>query len=191
MGFALLCALMTGTTAMFLVGDGPADRRPAGESAAPHLPSGARPPDGYQRMRDPAGYRLDVPVGWNRSTKDGSVFYTSPDGKSIIQIFSPGGHRTPYDSLKAAEVSLRKQPGFRRVRAELIGPYVNEGAQLEYLYQNHQSGLVRVLVRYFSGADKLSYALLLIDPADQGSGPQRQRQRIILRSFCPITHCPR
>ncbi|MEU3708504.1 hypothetical protein [Streptomyces catenulae] len=147
------------------------------DSAAPDTPAG------YRRVHDAEGFTLDVPRGWRRTQKTGSVFYRSPGGRSFIQIYRDTGPReTPYESLKTTAENVSANAGYRRVRLEKLGSGATAPAELEYTYDSPDLGPRRVLDRALTGDDGVRYFILLADPTDQRP-EQRQRQDIVLRSF--------
>ncbi|WJD98954.1 hypothetical protein [Streptomyces antimycoticus] len=148
------------------------------------------PPTGYVRTTDAEGFRLDVPRGWQRVKRDTGVFYESSDASSLIQVFAltePGV--TPYEALRQAEAGLKKNAGYQRYELKRLGPGDDADAELEYGYRSAKYGPRRILDRAFTGPDQVQYAVLVAGPA--GDWPrQRERQRIVLASFCPTAYCP-
>ncbi|MFE3218793.1 hypothetical protein [Streptomyces antimycoticus] len=148
------------------------------------------PPTGYVRTTDAEGFRLDVPRGWQRVKRDTGVFYESSDASSLIQVFAltePGV--TPYEALRQAEAGLKKNAGYQRYELKRLGPGDDADAELEYGYRSAKYGPRRILDRAFTGPDQVRYAVLVAGPADDWPR-QRERQRIVLASFCPTAYCP-
>ncbi|WP_413799792.1 hypothetical protein [Streptomyces iranensis] len=148
------------------------------------------PPADYARTTDPEGFRLDVPTGWQRVKRDTGVFYESSDGGSLIQVFAlTEPDITPYEALRQAETGLKKNPGYKRYELKRLGPGDDADAELEYGYRSAKYGPRRILDRAFTGPDRVQYAVLVAGPADDWP-QQRERQGIVLASFCPTAYCP-
>ncbi|MEV0375597.1 hypothetical protein AB0I10_38630 [Streptomyces sp. NPDC050636] len=166
--------------------------RPPSSTVAPTNPTGTDTPDGYRRVDDPAGFTLDIPEGWRRTEGSSGVFYRSPGspgGNSLIQIFTVADPRgTPYDSLNETEKSVMKNPGYERIRLEQLGSGDDAAAELEYTYNSEEYGSRRVLDRVFIGVDGVRYAVVVADPAEERLR-QRERQEVVLGSFCPTPYC--
>ncbi|WP_432011465.1 hypothetical protein [Streptomyces cucumeris] len=162
------------------------------QSVVPSASSGAggEAPAGYVRTRDPEGFTLDVPVGWQREKRDTGVFYESSDASGLIQVFALTEPKiTPYEALSQAETGLRKNPGYHRYRLERLGPGDGADAELEYGYRSEKYGERRILDRAFSGENGVQYAVLIAGPAADWP-EQRKRQEIVLDAFCPTAYCP-
>ncbi|WP_250850617.1 hypothetical protein [Streptomyces malaysiensis] len=148
------------------------------------------PPADYVRTTDPEGFRLDVPRGWQRVKRDTGVFYESSDASSLIQVFAlTEPDITPYEALRRAETGLKKNPDYHRYELKRLGPGDDADAELEYGYRSAKYGPRRILDRAFAGPDNVQYAVLVAGPADDWP-QQRERQRIVLASFCPTAYCP-
>ncbi|MFF7654919.1 hypothetical protein ACFZCY_34655 [Streptomyces sp. NPDC007983] len=161
-------------------------------SASPSdsVAAGSGPPQGYERTTDPEGFRLDVPVGWQRVKRDTGVFYESSDASRLIQVFALTSPQvTPYEALKQAETSLKKNPDYKRYGLKRLGPGDDADAELEYGYRSPKYGPRRVLDRAFTGPDGVQYAVLVAGPSDEWPR-QVELQRVALGAFCPTTYCP-
>ncbi|MGW2325361.1 hypothetical protein ACWC5C_06300 [Streptomyces sp. NPDC001700] len=159
---------------------------PSGSVAAGSGP----PPQGYQRTADPDGFTLNVPEGWDRVKRDTGVFYESSDASRLIQVFALTSPQiTPYEALKQAETSLKKNPGYKRYGLKRLGAGDDSEAQLEYGYRSEKYGPRRVVDRAFTGPDGVQYAVLVAGPSDEWPD-QVERQRIVLDAFCPTAYCP-
>ncbi|MEE1939421.1 hypothetical protein V1L54_08330 [Streptomyces sp. TRM 70361] len=146
------------------------------------------PPEGMRRVRDAAGFTLDVPEGWERSENEQGVFYTSPDGVSLIQVFSlTEVGQTPREALETAKEGVSANPGYELIRLEETGP---DAAELEYAYDSEEAGgRRRVVDRAFEAADGVQYAVLVAGPADDWP-TYRRLHRDVLAAFCPEDFCP-
>ncbi|MFI9099740.1 hypothetical protein ACIGXA_04380 [Streptomyces fildesensis] len=147
-------------------------------------------PSGYVRTSDPAGFALDVPEGWQRSTEGDSVFYKTADGNSLIQVFAlRGPETTPYESLVATEVTVSKNPGYHRIGLQQLGSGAGDPAQLEYSYVRADGTVRHVVVQAFTDPSTVQYALLVAGPDGDWTAHQ-EVFRNLLSSFCTTGHCP-
>ncbi|CAM5299567.1 hypothetical protein SANTM175S_07289 [Streptomyces antimycoticus] len=138
--------------------------------------------------------RGGVPAGCAQGLAAGQAryrgVYESSDASSLIQVFAltePGV--TPYEALRQAEAGLKKNAGYQRYELKRLGPGDDADAELEYGYRSAKYGPRRILDRAFTGPDQVQYAVLVAGPADDWPR-QRERQRIVLASFCPTAYCP-
>ncbi|MBT2384804.1 photosystem II reaction center PsbP family protein [Streptomyces sp. ISL-11] len=148
--------------------------------------SGSGAPTGYVRTADPAGFTLDVPRGWLRSTEGASVFYKRSDDKSLIQVFTLSGpETTPYESLVATEKTVSRNKGYRK-----IGLWQLSGgaAELEYTYTRDDGSTRHIGVRAYTASNSKQYALLVGGPGDDWPAHLRI-YRNLLGSFCPTGSC--
>ncbi|GGR71844.1 hypothetical protein GCM10010252_07870 [Streptomyces aureoverticillatus] len=96
------------------------DPRPTATSTVTKTPDTARPstpeaPKGYRIAKDPRGFALAVPKGYDRETDGPRTFYTSPGGTFRIGIkesaAEPGG---PLAAQRRADAAgPRNNPGYR------------------------------------------------------------------------------
>jgi hypothetical protein len=143
-------------------------------------------PPGFVRTQDPAGFTLDVPVGWERSTQGSSVFYRPADQTGLIQVFAlTGAQTTPYESLQATEKTVSANDGYQQIRLEQGG----DAAELEYAY-NRPDGTVRhVVVHAYDDPSGIQYALLAGGPDTEWTTYEQIYQQM-LASFCSTGNCP-
>lgn len=160
----------------------------ASASAVPSL-TGSAPPAGFSTERDPEGFDLAVPDGWRRTVEGPSVFYTSPDGSTMIQVFElHGPEATPYESAQEAERLASRSRGYEQITLAQLGAAAMAPAQLEYTYRSKESGARRILDRRFAAQNGTMYAVLIIGPA----GDRAQEQSLhdtVLETFCPTAYC--
>jgi hypothetical protein len=124
---ALVAAVIAAVAAIAAGAQGTGRRPPRGNPVAPSTSSA--PPAGFEWWNDPAGFRVAVPIGWQRSP--GPVF-TAPGGRPSLRItaWAP----PPPDPLAALTAQERSVPlpGYRRIRIE---PLPNRpGALWEYTF---------------------------------------------------------
>jgi len=160
----------------------------ASPSAGPSL-TGSAPPAGFSTARDPEGFDIAVPEGWRRTVEGPSVFFTSPDDSTKIQVFElHGPEATPYESAQEAERLASRNRDYEQVTLAQLGAAAMDPAQLEYTYQSKESGARRILDRRFAAQNGTMYAVLIIGPA----GDRAQEQSLhdaVLETFCPTAYC--
>ncbi|WP_165986570.1 hypothetical protein [Streptomyces sp. YIM 98790] len=145
----------------------------------------------YRNVRDPAGFGLAVPDGWERDyVSDLEIFYTPDNREHLIQISVESAAETsPYDNLAGVEQTVSAQ--FRdyrllnlsRLDAAPFGP-----AELEFTYTHPRFGPRYTVDQVFYGADGRRYALLAAGPLSE-RGKIRELYRRALDSWC-LTGCP-
>jgi hypothetical protein len=160
----------------------------ASPSSVPSL-TGSAPPAGFSTARDPEGFDLAVPDGWRRTVEGPSVFYTSPDDSTKIQVFElHGPEATPYESAQEAERLASRGRDYEQVTLAQLGAAAMDPAQLEYTYQSKESGARRILDRRFTAQNGTMYAVLVIGPADERAQEQSLHDTA-LESFCATAYC--
>lgn len=159
---------------------------PAQPAATPTPTADPTPP--FSLVRDPAGFTLAVPQGWQRSGEGKSVLYKSADGARLVQVITMA-ERTPYAAVAATDADLAKNtvryPGYRRIRLEETAG----GAELEYSYDSAEYGTRRAVDHALTAFDGTVYALLVAGPPDDWPALQHVH-RTVLGSFCVADHCP-
>ncbi|MFF7654920.1 serine/arginine repetitive matrix protein 2 [Streptomyces sp. NPDC007983] len=157
-------------------------------SALPSL-TGSAPPSGFSTARDPKGFDLAVPDGWRRTVEGPSVFYTSPDDSTQIQVFElHGPEATPYESAQEAERLASRSRDYEQITLAQLGAAAMDPAQLEYTYQSKESGARRILDRRFAAQNGTMYAVLIIGPAGDRAEEQSLHDTV-LETFCPTAYC--
>jgi hypothetical protein len=143
-------------------------------------------PPGFVRTQDPAGFTLDVPDDWQRSTQGASVFYRAADQSGLIQVFAlTGAQTTPYESLEATEKTVSANDGYQKIRLEQVG----DAAELEYAYIRPDGTVRHVLVHAYDDPSGIQYALLTGGPDTEWS-TYEQIEQLLLESFCSAGNCP-
>ncbi|MET8627423.1 hypothetical protein ABZW30_27340 [Kitasatospora sp. NPDC004669] len=141
-------------------------------------------------VQDPAGFGLLVPDGWRRRPDGPPVFYDSPDGESLIQVFSMGGG-APYDQAVATDASLASNParfpGYHRIRLEQTP---GGGAELEYAYDLAGHGVRRVVDHILVAPDGQAWAVLVAGPEASWPTPSGDLLHSAVGSFCLAGRCP-
>lgn len=144
-------------------------------------------PDGYEQVDDPAGFTLDVPEEWTRSTSGvSSIYYTSPEGEHFIQIYTvDASDGTPYDALSTTESTVSSYDDYTLIDLSRTddGPQ-DDAARLEYTYLRDNGVTRHVVDRAFTAADGTQYALLVAGPDDDWQACE-DVFRTVVDSFCP------
>ncbi|MCF3964255.1 hypothetical protein [Streptomyces fuscigenes] len=150
------------------------DPDPSGtDGASPSATAGGDLPDGIREVHDAKGFTTAVPEDWTRSEKGASVYYTSPDGASLLQIFTVTEKSlTPEGAARAASEGLSEEPGYDEISLGRVpgGPEnpAGDAAELVYSYDSAKTGGVRQGVeRVFTAVDGAKYAVLVAAPQDQ------------------------
>lgn len=166
----------------------------AGDSDTTLSPSAEPPttdaPPGFVHVQDPAGFALDVPDSWERTSGGASVYYETADGSDLIQIFALNGpETTPYDSLAATEQTVSNDAQYQRIGlGYVIDDPASDAAELEYTYLRDDGSTRHVVDRAFTGPDGVQYALLVAGPDTDWSTSQQIFQ-VARDSFCPVGYC--
>ncbi|MEV5434599.1 serine/arginine repetitive matrix protein 2 [Streptomyces sp. NPDC052682] len=151
---------------------GPSSPDPAG------TPSPTAPPPGFRIARDTAGFTIAVPDGWEREEKKkGGVFYNSPDGRSLIQIFTvTEGDLAPYQALSETSRSLAESTeNYTEISLQNLPRESGEAAELVYAYDRPDGTRRQAVDRAFTAEDGTQYAVLAAGPEEDWP-----RQREIL-----------
>ncbi|WP_051839771.1 hypothetical protein [Streptomyces sp. NRRL F-5126] len=167
-----------GSPAASAAGAPPAHRSPGlsasgGTGGGPSEPAASDLPDGVREVRDPKGFTIAVPERWTRSEQGASVFYTSADGASLLQVFTVTEKSlTPEEAAEAASQGLSKAPGYRQISLGQVpsGPEnpTGDAAELVYAYDSESTGSVREgIERVFTAVDGRKYAVLVAAPQDR------------------------
>ncbi|WP_405985054.1 hypothetical protein [Streptomyces sp. NBC_00872] len=143
-------------------------------------PSAGGLPPGFRVAEDPKGFTVAVPEGWERTSRDNGVFYTTDDESSLIQVFAISEEdMTPLDLVRQSSADLAtRNEGYTEVGVgTVVGGDENptgDAAELVYSYDNDTSGGRRQCVeRVFTATDGGQYAVLVAAPAGQVSDLRR------------------
>lgn len=175
-------------------GDAPTDTAgawstgtPSSTALSPSTSTSAEVPSGYVLQEDTAGFTTAVPEGWKRQEKDNGVFYNSPDGTSLVQIYTDtAGALTPYESLSETSRTLRSaNKNYRELslRSAPDGPG-EQAAELVYVYDRPDGTRRKVVDRAFVAENGTQYAVLVAGPEDDWPR-QRDILQVALAHFTP------
>ncbi|WP_240167672.1 hypothetical protein [Streptomyces noursei] len=161
---------------------------PATASASPTASASATSvPSGYHLVHDEKGFTLAVPDGWQRELRPTGVFYTSPDSRSLLQIFQiTEPDLTPRQALEQASKGLSGNPGYKELGIEpRQGPAGAGGVQLTYAYDSDRLGIrVQAVDCAFTVPDGRQFAVLALGP--ESDWPRQEGvQQVALGSFAP------
>ncbi|GHF17097.1 hypothetical protein [Streptomyces morookaense] len=158
----------------------------AAASAAASAPAPVSTAPGYVRTQDPAGFRLDVPAGWLRSTSGSSVFYKPADDRGVIQVFQMTETGVDsYGALSATERDVSGNPGYQRIALMRLS---GDAAQFEYAYTRDDGSARRVVIYAYTAPDRKRYALLVGGQAGDWA-PYAGIFQHLVSGFCPLGYC--
>lgn len=158
------------------------DRKPP--DGTPGTPTRSGPPERYRLGRGPDGASLYVPTGWRRSEpKDDVVRFDRSDGQRLLVFWVEDA--TPYRSVTLAEGYIDDKPRYRRL-ALTGSPGTMRPAELEYVYEDDESGLTHAVDRRFRASDGELYGVVASGPVGSTEhSVQREMAETAARSFCP------
>lgn len=183
----------TGRAGSSSTGDGGrADRQRDQSSRSPQRSagssSGSAVPDGYRVRRDPLGFRVAVPQGWQRRL-DGPtrVDFVAPDGGSFVRIDQraqalPSAAKAWRDAEPGVADSL---PGYRRIRIDPVPHPRWNVADWEFTWEG-DSGTVHVLNRGIA-TDTRGFALYVSVPDDAWQQRGEPLFDVVSRTFEPTS----
>lgn len=166
-------------------GGGPPDSGLPTETSSPTEPTDV--PSGYTLQQDTAGFTVAVPAGWARQEKANGVFYNSPDGLSLVQIYTDReGSLTPYESLRQTSQTLRSaNKNYRQLSLQDVPDGPGErAAELVYAYDRTDGSRRKVVDRAFVADNGTQYAVLVAGP-EEGWPRQRETLQVALAYFAP------
>ncbi|NUP19903.1 MAG: hypothetical protein HOZ81_28245 [Streptomyces sp.] len=124
-------------------------------------------PSGYTLQEDTAGFTIAVPEGWERQEKSNGVFYNSPGGVSLVQIYTDTeGSLTPHESLSETSRTLKSaNKNYRQLSLQDApnGPG-EQAAELIYAYDRPDGTRRQVVDRAFVAENGTQYAVLVAGP---------------------------
>jgi len=139
----------------------PAATTTAQASARPDFGNQAVVPAGYHTYRDPTGFSVVMPNGWNVSHQGHYVYLTPPSGSSFLLIDqSDHPQPDPLADWQQQEANRRATyPGYQRIRLTAINyPQAEKAADWEFTY--YRNGvLTHVLNRNILANAQHAYAL--------------------------------
>jgi serine/threonine protein kinase len=147
----------------------PATAPPQSRSTPPAAKSSTRPdfggqaivPAGYHTYRDPTGFSIAMPNGWNVSHQGHYVYLTPPSGSGFLLIDQSDHPRPdPLADWQQQEANRRATyAGYHRIRLKAIQyPQAEKAADWEFTYYSH-GVLTHVLNRNVLANAQHAYAL--------------------------------
>ncbi|OEJ94775.1 serine/threonine-protein kinase [Streptomyces thermolilacinus] len=159
----------------------------AGATAAP-VPGGV--PEGWERVEDPLGFSLVVPVGWKRQMDGDQIDYTPDNGRHRIRVSvddSPD-FENPYMHMLDVEKSLRERlPEYRRVRLDQNTFRDQlESCLWEFTWYEKRThpGKRHAIDQVYYTDDGTEYALYMSSPEEDWA-TTREQFDIVLRHWRP------
>ena len=126
-------------------------------------------PAGYHLYRDPTGFSIDVPNGWNVSPQ-GHYVYLQPLSGGMFLLIDQSDHPQPDPLADWQQQEANRKgtyPGYHRIRLEAISyPQAEKAADWEFTYYR-QGVLTHVLNRNILANPTHAYALYWSTPASE------------------------
>jgi hypothetical protein len=124
--------------------------------------------------RDPAGYSVDLPLGWTRIAHPDGVYWHDPAGPRYIRVARVAGD--PLTGLQSAERDAHL-PAYQRLRLERNDNLIGGGAQWEFTWNTAVA--MRALETRADGFD------VLVAAPDADWTPSQHTFDGVLSSFHP------
>ena len=141
-------------------------------------------PDRFEPVRDPTGFRLLVPEGWDRTQSGPRIYFRDPASSRYLlvdQTTEP--EDDAYEDWQDAAEAREGESGYRLLRLERVQYKGWQSADWEFVRQE-DGEQVHVLNRNVRVSDSRAYALLWSTPADEWAG-SRGTFDAIANSFQP------
>jgi len=158
----------------------------AKSSTPPKFGDQANVPPGYHTYRDPTGFSIAMPNGWNVSHQGHYVYLTPPSGASYLLIDQSGHPQSnPLADWQQQEANRRTTyAGYKRIRLVAIHyPQAEKAADWEFTYY-HGSVLTHVLNRNILANAQHAYALYWSTPESTWSS-EYPIFEVLARTFQP------
>lgn len=142
-------------------------------------------PAGFRLHRDPTGFAVAVPKGWQVKREGSLVNFVDPDGGGFLRIGQTTDPKPdPVADWRSQEESVSQDlPGYKRIRIEPVDYRGWEAADWEFTWQS-DGGQIHVLNRNVITGPDHAYALYWSMP--EGSWEQSLSAfRAVARSFRP------
>ena len=135
-------------------------------------------PEGWGWHRDPAGFRLPLPQGWNRSAGGTSVCFSDPDGlRSFTVDTAAPVTRMPLQYWQQAEKAANL-PGYERVSMDVL-LLRSGGADWEYTWQPAAGQRQHVRRLLLATSPTRSYLLQWTTRDENWASTRDDEQRIV------------
>jgi hypothetical protein len=173
---------------------------PSGPESAPPTSGGPRPtssaktkapqtpargvPDGFRLHRDPTGFSLAIPRGWNVSRRDHYVYVTEPDGARFLLIDQTDQPKSDAVADWTRQEAARRDSmrDYERIRIERVD-YFLEAADWEFRHTRNGTRL-HVVNRGFVTSKDQAYGLYWSTPDRQWDDSLRYFE-VFTRTFQP------
>ncbi|CAL9303454.1 serine/threonine-protein kinase [Streptomyces sp. SudanB25_2051] len=165
-----------------------AEPTPSGDATAAPIPGGL--PEGWQRVQDPLGFSLAVPVGWKRQMDGDQIDYTPDNGRHRIRVSvdDTPDFENPYMHMLDVEKSLRERlPEYRRVKLDQNTFRDQlESCLWEFTWYEKRThpGKRHAIDQVYYTDDGTEYALYMSSPEEDWA-TTREQFDIVLRHWRP------
>ncbi|MGP9019106.1 serine/threonine-protein kinase [Streptomyces sp. BR1] len=179
----------TGTTTTGTASKSPDKDKDKGKDK-PTKQGDASVPDGWQRVKDPAGFTLFVPEGWRRQMDGKEVDYTPDDGRHYIRIsVGKPDFENPYMHQLNLEKALEKRlPKYQRItlHSNTFRDQVNSSLwEFTYVEKKGFPGKRHAIDQmYFSDGGGTEYAVYMSGPETDWA-TTREQFDTVLRGWQP------
>ncbi|MHA5055144.1 hypothetical protein [Streptomyces sp. SD15] len=121
----------------------------------------------YRWVKDPSGFSLYVPRSFKRDVNAENAVYVGESKSQEIEIKATVGEgRTPWKEIQATEREVSSDPGYKRIRLDVINDTPDSPAELEYYSGEPSDGALRTVVFSSLGPDGRIYSVLVTGPAE-------------------------
>jgi serine/threonine protein kinase len=142
-------------------------------------------PNGWRDYRDPTGFRLYVPEGWNRSKEGSIVYFRDPDTGTTLGIDQTNKPRpnpvADWQGKAEYRVGRGEFPGYREIKIKAV-KYWQKAADWEYTFNG--STRQHVNNRGVITSKKQAYGIYW-QTSDSRWKAQRPKLDLIFASFRP------
>jgi eukaryotic-like serine/threonine-protein kinase len=119
------------------------------------------PPSGWQTYRDPTGFQLYVPAGWERSQQETIVYFRDPATGRVLGIDQTNQPKpdpvADWATQAAYRVARGDFPRYEQIKIAAV-PYFLKAADWEFTYDG-RGGRVHVLNRGFVASAHKAYGI--------------------------------
>ncbi len=141
-------------------------------------------PDGFRLHRDPTGFSLAIPEGWNVSRRDHYVYVTEPNGRRFLLIDQTDQPKSDAVADWTRQEAARRDSlrDYERIRIERVA-YFLEAADWEFRHTKGETRL-HVINRGFVTSEDQAYGLYWSTPDSRWEDSLRYFE-VFTRTFRP------
>jgi hypothetical protein len=158
-----------------------------GTPSVQNSPEPAKPaPAGWRLHRDPSGFSIAVPVGWQESREGSLVEFRDPDSDRFLRVDQRAAAGSdPYEDWLAQQPSVSRQlPGYRDDRIRPLRYRGWPAADWEYIW-GRPGSLTHVLNRNVVPNDDRAYALYFSTPHAEWERDRAEYFTVFVETFSP------